>query len=286
MKAPAFDYVKPASMAEALAYLKQYGAGAQVLAGGQSLMAVLNLGMASPDVLVDITALPGLNEIKVQADSVTIGALVTHAALQASPQVAQHVPLLWQAVPHVAHMAIRNAGTIGGSLALADPAAEYPAVALALNATLTLQGPGGQRQVSAQDFFLGFYSTARAEDELLVAVTFPKVKGGQVMVFDELTRRRGDYALCGLAAAFEVKGSVISTARLAYLSMGDRPMLASSAAAELMGKVPSAATIAAAQAALAQDLSPNGDLHGSAKGKLQWARVLLERSVSHVGKSV
>lgn len=286
MKAPAFDYVKPASVDEALGYLQQYGSGAQVLAGGQSLMAVLNLGLAMPQVLVDITGLPGLKDIAVSAQGVRIGALVTHATLQANPDVAKWVPLLWQSVPHVAHLAIRNVGTLGGSMALADPAAEYPAVALALNAVITLQGPKGQRDVAADDYFRGLYDTARAEDELLVAVTFPKVKDKQVMVFDELTRRRGDYALCGLAAAIEMQGANIGSARLAYLAMGDTPVLASSAAAALSGKAPTEETVAAAQAALELDLSPRGDLHGSAKGKLHWAKVLLARCIRQVGKSV
>ena len=286
MKAPAFDYVKPASVDEALGYLKQYGSGAQVLAGGQSLMAVLNLGLAMPEVLVDITGISGLKDIVVHPDSVRIGALVTHATLQASADVAKYLPLLWQSVPHVAHLAIRNVGTLGGSMALADPAAEYPAVALALKAVITLQGPKGQRQVAADDYFRGLYDTARAEDELLVAVTFPKVKNNQVMVFDELTRRRGDYALCGLAAAFDLQGGKISAARLAYLSMGDTPVLARAAAEALGGKAPTEDAIAAAQAALAQDLAPRGDLHGSAKGKLHWAKVLLARSIRQVGKNV
>jgi len=266
MKAPAFDYVKPKSLNEALGYLKQYGSGAQVLAGGQSLMAIMNLGLAMPEVLIDITGLPGLTDITVTEEGVRVGALVTHATLQHSPVIAKHVPLLWQCVPHVAHLAIRNAGTLGGSIALADPAAEYPAVVLALQATVTLQGPHGVRDVAADDYFLGLYETARAEDELLVAVTFPKVKDSEVMVFDELTR-------------------VIRAARLAYLSMGVTPVLAPTAAAALMGKAPSEETIAAAEIALINDLSPRSDLHGSVNGKLHWAKVLFGRSVRQLGKS-
>jgi carbon-monoxide dehydrogenase medium subunit len=279
MKARAFDYVKPGNVQEAVGLLSQHGSAAQVLAGGQSLMAVMNLGMTMPELLIDITGIPGLKDITVTDQGVRIGALVTHSMLQASADIARHVPLLWQSVPHVAHLAIRNVGTIGGSLALADPAAEYPAVALALNARITLQGPQGQREVVASDYFRGLYDTARAEDELLVAVTFPKVKASEVMVFDELTRRRGDYAMCGLAAAFEVQGRRITQARLAYLSVGDRPMLAATAAAALIGQVPSAEVVAQAQAALAQDLSPRGDLHGSPASKLHWAKVLLARSL-------
>jgi carbon-monoxide dehydrogenase medium subunit len=236
-----------------------------------------------PEVLIDITGIDGLKDIAVTEHHVRVGALVTHAKLQTSADIARHVPLLSQCIPHVAHMAIRNAGTMGGSMALSDPAAEYPAVALALNAVITLQSAKGTRDVMANDYFLGLYTTARTEDELLVAVSFPKVKPNQVMVFDELTRRRGDYALCGLAAAFDMQGPHISSAKLAYLSMADTPVLATHAAAALVGKALTEETIAQAQTALAHDLSPLGDLHGSALGKLHWAKVLLARSVRQIG---
>lgn len=283
MKAPAFDYVKPNTLDEAFALLKQYGAGAQILAGGQSLMAILNLGLAMPEILVDISGIEELKAISVNEQHVRVGALVTHAKLQASADIAKHVPLLAQCVPHVAHLAIRNSGTMGGSMALSDPAAEYPAVALALNAVITLQSAQGTRDVLAEDYFLGLYATARNEDEILVAVSFPKVKHNQVMVFDELTRRRGDYAMCGLAAAFDMNGPHIVAARLAYLSMGETPVLARQAAAALLGKPLTEETILAAQAALDQDVSPSGDLHGSAMGKMHWAKVLLARSVRQLG---
>ena len=285
MKAPAFDYVKPKDLPEALRLLQQYGAGAQVLAGGQSLIAIMNLGLAMPEILVDITGIDGLRDIQETEQGIRVGALVTHAMLESNLLIAQKVPLLWQCVPHVAHMAIRNVGTIGGSMALADPAAEYPAVSLALNATITLIGPDGQRDVAAQDYFLGLYETARKEDELLVAVTFPKVTADEIMIFDELTRRRGDYALCGLAAAFSVKSGVITAARLAYLSIGDTPVLAEAAARLLVGNKPDDALIEAVQNALVNDLSPRGDLHGSAEGKLHWAKVLLARSLRKLEKS-
>lgn len=283
MKAPAFDYVKPKTLDEAFALLEQYGSGAQILAGGQSLMAILNLGLAMPEILVDISGIEGLKDISVNEHHVRVGALVTHAKLQASAEIAKHVPLLAQCVPHVAHLAIRNAGTMGGSMALSDPAAEYPAVALALNAVITLQSARGTRDVMANDYFLGLYATARKEDEILVAVSFPKVKHNQVMVFDELTRRRGDYAMCGLAAAFDMQGSQIVAARLAYLSMGETPVLAPQAATALVGVALNEETIRAAQAALDHDLSPSGDLHGSAMGKMHWAKVLLARSVRQLG---
>ena len=283
MKAPAFDYVKPKTLDEAFALLKEYGSGAQILAGGQSLMAILNLGLAMPEILVDISGIEGLKDISVNEHHVRVGALVTHAKLQASADIAKHVPLLAQCVPHVAHLAIRNSGTMGGSMALSDPAAEYPAVALALNAVITLQSAQGTRDVLANDYFLGLYATARREDEILVAVSFPKVKHNQVMVFDELTRRRGDYAMCGLAAAFDMQGTNIVAARLAYLSMGETPVLAPQAAAALVGKPLTEETIQAAQTALDNDLSPSGDLHGSAMGKMHWAKVLLARSVRQLG---
>ena len=183
MKAPAFDYCKPQSLAQALEVLQTQGDAAQVLAGGQSLLAMMNLRLGAASLLVDITGLDELKTVTEQADHLRIGALVTHSQLLAHPLVAKHVPLLHQAVPNVAHLAIRNRGTLGGSLALADPAAEYPAVALACEAVMVLQGPQGERRVKARDFFQGLYATARQAHELLVAVEWPKLKDGERVGF-------------------------------------------------------------------------------------------------------
>ena len=280
MIAPAFDYCKPQSLAEALSVLHSQGDAAQVLAGGQSLLAMMNLRLGAASLLVDITGLEELKTVTEHADHLRIGALVTHSQLLANPLVARHLPLLHLAVPHVAHLAIRNRGTLGGSLALADPAAEYPAVALAAGAVLVLQGQQGERRVKAADFFQGLYATARQANELLVAVEWPKIKASERVGFDELSRRRGDYAMVGLACALRVQGSQVQEARLAYLAVGDGPVLARRAMAALQGKALDAATIPLAQQALAQDLSPNGDLQADPATKIHLARVLLGRALN------
>jgi carbon-monoxide dehydrogenase medium subunit len=282
MKAANFEYVKPATLDEALAELARRGDSAQVIAGGQSLMAMLNLRLAAPGCLVDISGLPGLREIRRDGDVLRIGALATHRAIEESAEVAASVPLLAQAVPHVAHLAIRNAGTIGGSLALADPAAEYPAVALALEATVVVQGAGGARRVPAADWFQGFYRTAREPNELVVGVEFPVQRPGERAHFDELARRRGDYAMVGLAARLRFEGPVVSDARLAFLAVGDRPMLATQAMAALRGTKLDAAAVRAAQEALSKDIDPGGDLQADPATKMHLARVLLGRAAEQL----
>jgi carbon-monoxide dehydrogenase medium subunit len=256
LKAPAFAYVKPASLAEAFTALEN--PNAKILAGGQSLIPSLNMRLSSPELLVDITGLPGLSEIKVLNGSVRIGALVTHSRIDQSADVKKHVPLLAQAVPHVAHAAIRNRGTIGGSLALADPAAEYPACAVALDAVLVIKDKKTERRVKAEQFFKGLFETDLKQGELLVAVEFPAAKPGDRSVFLELTRRHGDYAIIGLAAHNE---------RHAFLGAGDRPVLFS------FGK-----DLEKARKTLGTNLKPSPDLYHSAASKLHLAGVLLERA--------
>lgn len=285
MKAPDFAYVKATSVEHAIGELVRHGDAAHLLAGGQSLTAMLNMRLAAPACIVDIGGLPGLDAIRRDGDTVHVGALVTHAQLQASAEIAASVPLLAQSVPHVAHLAIRNAGTVGGSLALADPAAEYPAVALALGATLVLQGPGGVRRVPAEDFFRGLYVTARRPDEVLVAVELPVRRPSARACFDELARRRGDYAMVGLAATLEIEAGTVRRPRLAFLSMGDRPMLARGAMAALADRPADAAAVGAALDALADDLHPDGDLQADPATKMHLARVLLRRAIERMGSA-
>lgn len=279
MKAAAFDYTRASSVEQAIGLLREHAPSAQILAGGQSLMAMMNLRLAQPGILIDIGGIQALKSIAVQGKVLRIGALVTHHAVMQSDLVAKHAPLLAQAVPHVAHLAIRNVGTIGGSLALADPAAEYPAVALALKATIVAQGPKGERRIAIDDYFQGLYQTALQSDELLVAVEFPLAESAQVFHFDELSRRRGDYAMVGLACALRMQGQKVQEARLAYLAVGDGPVLAKAAMNGLQGQNLDAASIQAAQQALASDLHPNGDLQADAATKVHLARVLLGRAL-------
>lgn len=259
MKAPAFAYAKPASLPEALELLRR--PGAKVLAGGQSLIPSLNLRLSSPDLLVDITGLGDLKKIEVQAGSVRIGALVTHSQIEKSPQIRQHLPLLAEAAPHIAHPAIRNRGTLGGSLALADPAAEYPACAVALEAVFVIAGRKDERRVKAADFFRGLFETDLKSGEILVAAEFPATKSSEKSVFLELARRQGDYAIVGLAA---------HNSRLVFFGAGPTPIFASNASSKK--------TLKEAKEALAKDLNPPADLYHSSATKLHLAGVLLERA--------
>ena len=280
MKAPSFAYARPDSLGEALGLLAAHGQDARVLAGGQSLLASLNMRLSSPELLVDITGLRELSGIRVQDGALRIGALTRHCELERSAEVARHVPLLAQAVPHVAHAAIRNAGTLGGSIALADPAAEYPACALALEATLVIAGARGERRVAARDFFRGLYSTALEPQELLLAAEFPLLEPGYRSAFLELARRHGDYAIVGVAAHGRVEGGRFSDLRLAYLGLGASAVRAQRAAAALEGKAYGPQTVAAAQAALGEELDPSPDLYHSAATKLHLARVLTGRALA------
>ena len=281
MKAAAVRYARPESLTQAFALLAEHGDSAQILAGGQSLVPMLNLRLAQPELLIDITRIPGLNAITVENGVVRIGALVTHRELEHSFLIARHAPLLAKAVPHVAHVAIRNSGTVGGSVALADPAAEYPACLLALDASIVLASSNGERRLRAGDFFQGIYSTAIEPGELVSAIEFAASGSGQVFAFAELARRHGDYAMIGLAAVARRDGSGgaarLSELRLAFLGAGPTPMLAQQAAAQVIGRILDNASVLAAQNMLENELSPLDDLNAKAATKLHMARILLAR---------
>ncbi len=271
MKAPAFAYAKPRSLAEALELLERHGEGARILAGGQSLVPTLNMRLSSPELLVDINGLDELRGIALSGGTLRIGALTTHSQVERSAEVRKHLPLLAEAVPHIAHVAIRNRGTIGGSLSLADPAAEYPACALALSAVLTLKGKAGERKVKAEQFFKALFETELKPGEVLTAVEFPVRQAADRSHFQELTRRHGDYAIVGLAAHRNAEGL-----RLAYFGAGATPVLARQAAAKR--------TLEEAKAALEKDLEPPADLYHSAATKMHLAKVLLERAWNAISK--
>ena len=280
MKSPAFAYARPASLGEVFTLLQTHGEGAKLLAGGQSLLATLNLRLSAPDILIDITALPGLSGISVGKDTVRIGALTTHREIEHSGEIAKYLPLLAQAVPHVAHVAIRNVGTFGGSIAMADPAAEYPAVCVALDAQFVIAGAKGERRVAAREFFKGMYETALQPGEVLVAGEFKIAAAGYRAAFLELARRHGDYAIVGLAAQADCSGGKYSDVSLAFLGAGGEPVLARTTAAALEGKAFGPDTIALAQDTLAQDLDPPGDLYSSSATKLHLARVITGRALA------
>jgi carbon-monoxide dehydrogenase medium subunit len=277
MKAPRFAYARPASVAEALALLDKHKDDARVLAGGQSLVPMLNFRLASPKVLVDVNRIAGLAGIKVTKSHVRIGALTRHVDLERSADIARHLPLVAAAVPHIAHPAVRNRGTFGGSCALGDPAAELPACALALGATFILAGKKGERRVAAADFFKGLYATALKTGELLVAAEFPLPKPGYGSAFGELARRHGDYAMVGVAAHGSTQGGKFSDMRIAFFGVGDRPQLAAHFARALEGEPAAAKSVDAALAKLDADLVPRADLYSSVATKLHLAKVLAGR---------
>lgn len=279
MKSPAFDYVRAESPQHALALLAQHGDEARVLAGGQTLLATLNMRLSQPALLVDIGGLQAWRGIEVQGGVLRIGALVRHVEIEESALVARHAPLLAQAAPHIAHRAIRNLGTFGGALAYADPAAEWPACVLALGGTLVLQGTQGERRVAAADFFQGLYTTALQEGELLAACELPLAAADERQHFSELARRHGDYAIAGLAACARRAADRLLDVRLAFLSLGDRPLRASAAEAILQAGPLDDARIAAADAALRAELDPFADLTHSAAAKTQLAATLMRRAV-------
>ncbi|NCW98938.1 MAG: xanthine dehydrogenase family protein subunit M, partial [Betaproteobacteria bacterium] len=269
MKAPSFAYQKAANLEEAMQLMHQHGDGARLLAGGQSLLPALNLRLTHPQWLIDIAGLDELRGERLKGSVLEVAALSTHRELMQSDLVMRHVPLLALAVPYVAHAAIRNRGTIGGSLALADPAAEYPAVALACAASMRLKSVRGERMVAAADYFQGLYQTALASDEILCAVEFPVAQPGERFGFQELARRHGDYAMAGLAARGQWgEDGKLQALHLAFFALGDRPVLAQKAASCLIGQSIEPMTIRHAQEALDQDLTPPDDLQARAATKL------------------
>ncbi|MEE8444513.1 MAG: xanthine dehydrogenase family protein subunit M [Alphaproteobacteria bacterium] len=279
MKAPKFTFVRADSVKHALELLDRHGDDARILAGGQSLMPTLNMRLSQPELLIDINRLDALKGISVADGVVRIGALTRHAEVLGSPIVARHLPLIAEAMPHVAHVAIRNRGTFGGSVALADPAAEMPACVLALGATLVVESVNGRREIAAGDYFKGLYETERQPNELLVEALIPAETPGSVSVFMELARRHGDFAIAGLACRARVAGDVLSDVRLVYFASEDAPRLATGAMAALEGKGWSEQTRAAASAALDGDLDPMTNLDGSAAMKLHLQRVLTGRAL-------
>jgi CO/xanthine dehydrogenase FAD-binding subunit len=280
MKPAPFEYQAPASLDAALDVLARHGGEAKVLAGGQSLIPVMNFRLAEPALLIDINKLTELDFIRRGDDgTLRIGALTRQRRLERDPLVAEAAPLLHETVPFIAHPQIRNRGTIGGSLAHADPAAELPAIAVALRARFRLRKAGGERWVEASDFFGGLFTTSLEPDELLVEVAIPPLPALTGWSFMEIARRHGDYAQIGVAALVTLDDSgQCREARLVYLSAGDVPVEAREAARLLAGTEISPEAIAAAADKVARDeIHPFGDIHATAEFKRHLARVLTGR---------
>jgi len=282
MKAAAFDYVKPKALQEALSLLAEAGDGAQLIAGGQTLLATLNLRLSEPSVLIDITDLTELKGITLVGDQLRIGALVTHTEIEDSELIAKHAPLLKAAVPHIAHRAIRNLGTWGGSLAYGDPAAEWPACSLALRATMIIQGPSGERRISANDFFIDLYTTSLEPDEILVATEIPIATSQEIFYFHELARRHGDYAVAGLAAVAQKQGDILTKCAFTFFSVSSKPVMATKAQDLVNGKKLNEELIEKAVAATREEIETIADITNSAEAKEHLIGVLLERGLKHM----
>ncbi|MBU3640728.1 xanthine dehydrogenase family protein subunit M [Polynucleobacter sp. Fuers-14] len=282
MKSAAFDYVKPKALQEALSLLEQGGDDAQLIAGGQTLLATLNMRLSEPAVLIDITDIAELKGISVVGDSLRIGALVTHTEIEDSELVAKYAPLLKAAAPHIAHRAIRNLGTWGGSLAYGDPAAEWPACSLTLRATMIIHGPAGERRISANDFFIDLYTTSLEPDEILVATEIPSASKQEVFYFHELARRHGDYAVAGLAAVAQKQGDVLTRCAFTFFSVGATPVMATKAQDLINGQKLNDELIARAVAEARDEIEAIADITNSAEAKQHLIGVLLERGLKHM----
>lgn len=273
MKAPPFAYARPGSVTEAIAVLAA-DPEAKVIAGGQSLVPLLAMRLARPSTLVDIARIAELSYLRHDAAAVHIGAALRQRDLERSAE-ARAVPLLAAVLPHIGHREVRNRGTVGGSLAHADPAAELPVVAVTLDATLLAQGPGGERSISARDFFLGPFETALREDEVLTGIRVPAARPGDRFAFEEVARRHGDFALCGVAAAVHVADDRVARASLGLLGVAERPL-----AIDVTEAVAAGADLAGIGADIAGRLTPAGDLHASVGYRRRLARELVVRCLS------
>jgi carbon-monoxide dehydrogenase medium subunit len=295
VKPPAFEYHAPESVEEVLALLTEHGFDAKPLAGGQSLIPAMNFRIARPAVLVDLNRIGELAGIRAEepedgagtgGPGLAIGAMTRQRAVERSPLVAERAPLVAETLPHVAHPQIRNRGTFGGSAVHADPAAEIPALLLALDATCRVRGPSGERSIPAGEFFLGLFATALAPDELLIDIRLPGRRPHTGCAFREIARRCGDYALAGVAALLTLaEEGTVQRARLACLGVGGSPLLARAAAAALEGAVPTEAAIAeAARVAAAEDIEPLDDMHASAAYRSRLVEVVTREALTEAAR--
>jgi len=279
MKLPPVGYEAPTTAAETVGLLAEYLDEASVLAGGQSLIPLLALRLARPAVLIDINGVAELSGVSATDGWVAIGAMTREYVAEASETVADTVPLLAAALPLIGHEAIRSRGTIGGSLAHADPAAELPAVARALDAEFVVRGQSGERVIPAAQWFEGYLTTSRRPDELLVEVRFPAAGRDTGVSFQEVARRHGDFAIVGLATSLTLSGGVINDARLAFAGLSDVPVRAAAAEDLLAGERPSAELFDEAARRATEDIDPPADLHGSSDYRKTVAAALVRRGL-------
>lgn len=282
MKPAPFEYHEPDTADEAIALLAAHPFEAKALAGGQSLVPAMNFRLAMPGILVDLNRVPELDAIAVDADgTLRIGAMTRQRAVERSRIVGVHAPLLQDAMPHIAHAQIRNRGTVGGSLAHADPSAELPAVMIALDARVACRGTQGTRWVAAGDFFVGLFATALEPGELLVDIAIPPPAPGTGWAFEEVARRHGDFALAGAAAVVTVgEDGVCRSARVVLFGVGEGPVVAAQAAGGLPGRPLDEAAILDAAGRVAGDIDPPSDIHASSAYRRQLCRVLVRRTLA------
>jgi CO/xanthine dehydrogenase FAD-binding subunit len=280
MKPPAFDYHAPSTVDEALNLASQLGQDAKFIAGGQSLVPMMNFRLVHPAHLIDLNGIAGLSYLRIEGGELCIGAMTRHREVELSPIIRDGWPLISECMPFVAHVQIRNRGTLGGSLSHADPAAELPAVMTALEAKFVLRSNRGTRTVPVKDFFVGTLTTATEPGELLAEVRVPPLPRGTGWAFDELSRRRGDFALVGAAAlACLTPDGRIEWVRLAFTGAGERPTRARHTEQVLRGQSPTEDVVRAAAEQSSNDLTPESDLHASADYRRDVAKVMARRTL-------
>jgi carbon-monoxide dehydrogenase medium subunit len=281
MKSGAFEYRAPRTIDEALALLAEHADDAKVLAGGQSLVPLLAMRLARPAVVVDINDVEQLSGIRPLDDGgIAVGSLTRERAAELSPVVAEHVPVLAEALPMIGHVSIRNRGTVGGSIAHADASAELPAVAAVTGAEMVVHSTRGERTIAAEDFFVGHFTTALDDDELLTEIRFPPNLPGAGWAFHEIARRHGDFALVGVAAMVTLDDGRIGDARLALMGVSDAPVRAAAAETALVGQCPEPGTLKAVARDATANLEPASDLHGSAEFRRHLAAVATRRALT------
>jgi CO/xanthine dehydrogenase FAD-binding subunit len=280
MKPAAFDYIAADSIAMAVAALAQAGDDAKIIAGGQSLVPMLNFRMLRPSILVDINRIAGLDVIEETGEAIRVGALTRHYQLETSPLIARHLPVLSCAMTHVAHLAIRNRGTIGGSLAHADPAAELPMMALLLDAELRIASAAGERTIAARDFFLGALTVDLAASEIITGIVLPKLPPRTGWGFEEVARRHGDFALAAVAAILTVSGGATEQARIALTGVGPTALRATESEGLLIGHALGPDLVSRVIAAVRATIKPETDLHASSDYRRHLAGVLTGRALA------
>ena len=281
MKPARFDYFAPTEIQEAVSLLEEYGDNAKVLAGGQSLMPLLNMRLSRPSVIVDINRIDEMAYVEENPDGgLRIGALTRQRTLERLPLVKERIPLLAAAIPYIGHFQIRNRGTVGGSIAHADPSGELPAMSVALGAEFILTGTAGQRTVKVEDFFLTYFTTALEPTELFTEIRIPPWPSGAGWGFEEVSRRQGDFALAGVAATVQLDGNGTCTnASIAVFGVGDTPVRADRAEDALSGRRIDAKALEEMAKLVSEDLEPDSDIHASAEYRKEVGGVMARRAV-------